>query len=155
VAIIIPSYNAERTIIKAIQSCLQQTYPVKEIIVIDDGSTDNTKTVIQTFSKDIYPIQYYYKENGGLSSARNAGLEKVNADYVCFLDADDYLENTALDSLLRLIESENTQIAMPSLYYEHKNQKVKLRKLFEYPQKTINAKKYMLEIMGISGRGWR
>ena len=87
VSVIIPSYNSARYLEKAINSVLSQTYPHIEIIVIDDGSVDNTYEVLCPYQGRII---YRHKENGGPASARNYGLTKAKGEYIAFLDADDY-----------------------------------------------------------------
>lgn len=87
VSIIIPAYNQGRYLGEAIQSCLDQTYSDIEIIVVDDGSTDNTREVVKSFNNR--KIQYIYKQNGGLSSARNVGIRASTGEFITFLDSDD------------------------------------------------------------------
>jgi len=87
VTIIIPAYNQGYYLGEAIQSCLNQTYPNIEIIVVDDGSTDNTQEVAHSYNNP--KIKYLYKQNGGLSSARNAGIRAASGEYLSFLDSDD------------------------------------------------------------------
>lgn len=86
ISVIIPTYNYAEFISACIDSVINQTYQDHEIIVVDDGSNDNTKEVIKKYNDKIL---YFFKENGGPSSARNYGIEKATGDYVCFLDADD------------------------------------------------------------------
>jgi len=85
-SIIISSYNYEKFLPRAIDSALQQTYPVKEIIVVDDGSTDNSRHVINSYGDQIIPV---FKENGGEISASNAGFFASQGEIIFFLDADD------------------------------------------------------------------
>lgn len=90
-SIIVPVYNAEKTLRRCIDSILAQTYPNFELILVDDGSKDSSATIIDEYaSKDsrIIPI---HQPNGGVSSARNAGLDNAYGDYVVFIDADDYI----------------------------------------------------------------
>jgi len=87
VSVIIPTYNYGEFIQDAIDSVLNQTYGNFEILIIDDGSTDNTKEIIGKY--DDGRIRYFYKENEGPSAARNYGIKESKGDYICFLDADD------------------------------------------------------------------
>ena len=91
ISVIIPCYNKEAFIAEALDSVLQQTYinAIKEIIVVDDGSTDNTASVIKEKAALSPIIKYVYQKNGGVSAARNTGIENATGDYVAFLDADD------------------------------------------------------------------
>jgi glycosyltransferase involved in cell wall biosynthesis len=85
ISVIVPTYNRERFIIKAIDSILNQTYKDYEIIVVDDGSTDETKKALQAYSQ----IKYIFQDNGGVSSARNTGIMAAKGEWVAFLDSDD------------------------------------------------------------------
>lgn len=87
-SVIIPSYNAEEYIHRAIESVLEQTYPVQEIIIVDDGSIDNTKEVVSRYPANL--VKYVFQENQGVSSARNNGVSVAGGDWVAFLDADDW-----------------------------------------------------------------
>lgn len=89
ISIVIPAYNASKYIADAVQSVLDQDYRPIEVIVVDDGSTDNTREVVERISSE--EVFYYYKENGGASSARNYGIERANGEYIRFVDADDIL----------------------------------------------------------------
>lgn len=93
ISIIIPCFNHATYLKKAIDSVLQQSHKNVEIIVVDDESSDNTKEVAESYGA---PVKYIFKENGGLSAARNTGLEYINGNYVVFLDADDWLYPDAL-----------------------------------------------------------
>lgn len=93
ISVVITTYNYGTFLSRAIQSVINQTYGNVEIIVVDDGSTDNTSSVVNGFSH----IKYLYQENRGLSAARNKGLEQSGGDYIVFLDADDWLEKDALE----------------------------------------------------------
>jgi len=103
VSIVMPAYNAEKYIEEAIQSVLMQTYKHWELIVIDDGSTDNTRSIIDTFKdKRIHLIS---QENAGVSAARNRGIDIVKGEYITFLDADDTLSNISLKSRVSMLKN--------------------------------------------------
>ena len=89
VSIVIPSYNAEKHIIETINSVLSQSYKDWELILIDDGSTDNTAAIIKRFSENDNRIKSYHQDNSGVSIARNYGLQKSSGEFIAFLDADD------------------------------------------------------------------
>lgn len=96
ISIIIPAFNVEKYIKKAIESCLNQTLKAIEVIVINDGSTDATGEICKGYELEYTNVKYYETVNQGLSMARNEGLKYVQGEYVCFLDADDWLESQAL-----------------------------------------------------------
>ena len=100
VSIIVPVYNVELYLEKCIKSLLAQTYKNIEIILSDDGSTDNSSNICDLFAKKDDRIRVIHKENGGLADARNAGLEIMSGEYVTFVDSDDYLEPEAIGILL-------------------------------------------------------
>jgi glycosyltransferase involved in cell wall biosynthesis len=97
VSVIIPCYNHANFLGEAITSVLQQEYRPLEIVVVDDGSTDNTRQVAASYSS----TQYVYQPNAGLAAARNKGIATCRGEYVLFLDADDLLCSNALESAMR------------------------------------------------------
>lgn len=105
ISIIIPCYNQSYYLEDALQSVYEQTYNNWECIVINDGSIDRTKEIAEHWELKDKRIKYFYKENGGLSSARNLGLDKALGHFIQFLDADDYLENTKLATSLLKTQS--------------------------------------------------
>lgn len=98
-SVIIPVYNVEKYLSRCIQSVLEQTYADMEIILVDDGSPDRCPVICDEFAEKDKRIKVIHKENGGLSSARNAGLEICKGDYIFFIDSDDWLadENVISD----------------------------------------------------------
>lgn len=89
VSIIVPTYNREKLLPRAVESVLRQTYQDWELLVVDDGSTDNTKEIIKKYCDKDCRIHYFHKENGGQGSARNLGIRNAQGTYVAFLDSDD------------------------------------------------------------------
>ncbi|MFH1856757.1 MAG: glycosyltransferase [Candidatus Omnitrophota bacterium] len=93
-SIIIPTYNRDSFIAKAVDSVLQQTFKNLELVIIDDGSTDNTANLINSYTDE--RIKYIYRQNYGPSSARNRGIKEARAEWVCFLDSDDWFDKEKL-----------------------------------------------------------
>ncbi len=102
ISIIIPSYNVENYIAKGIESCLNQTYQNIEVIIVDDGSCDNTVSVIEKYNDE--RIKLIKKDNSGVSATRNIGIKNSNGDYCVFLDSDDWLELNAIEKLVEHID---------------------------------------------------
>jgi glycosyltransferase involved in cell wall biosynthesis len=105
ISVIIPCYNYGHLIAETIDSVLNQSYADIEIIVIDDGSTDNTTEVLSGYTAKHNQVKYYKYENAGLGTARNRGLEKVTGQYIQFLDADDLIESKKFEVQLKLFAS--------------------------------------------------
>jgi len=99
-SIIIPTYNREKTIIRAIDSVLQQSFANFEIIVVDDGSVDATKEVVSSLYDN--RIHYYYQANQGVCAARNYGASLASGDYLVFLDSDDYVTTNWLEDFYNI-----------------------------------------------------
>lgn len=100
-SVIIPCFNSERWILETLSSVYSQTYPNIEVIVVDDGSVDNTKELVLSFDEK---ISYYYQENKGPSAARNLGIKKARGDYIAFLDSDDVWEQDKLSKQVNFLE---------------------------------------------------
>lgn len=109
-SIIIPTFNRASLLRKAIESVLFQTYPEWELIIIDDGSTDNTKEIIQKYSDN--RIIYIYQQNKERSSARNNGIKHAKGKYICFLDSDDHFLPERLELIHKYIMEKNEAVAL-------------------------------------------
>ena len=102
-SVIIPLFNKEKFIEATLKSVLNQTFIDFEILIINDGSTDNSATIIEGF--DDPRISYFLKENAGVSSARNDGIEKAQSNYISFIDADDYWYPDFLEEMFKIIQN--------------------------------------------------
>jgi glycosyltransferase involved in cell wall biosynthesis len=112
ISVIIPVYNVEGYLEKCIDSVRRQTYGELQIILVDDGSTDGSGKLCDTAAKEDGRIEVVHKTNGGLSSARNAGLEKAKGRYICFPDSDDWLAPCFVESLYRIAKEKDADIAV-------------------------------------------
>lgn len=108
VSVIIPCYNSEDFIAEAIQSALDQDYENKEIIVINDGSTDGSLNIIKSFSEK---IKFISQENQGRSEAKNTGIIASMGEYIAFLDSDDYWDKSFLKLMINAVVSKNVKLA--------------------------------------------
>ena len=97
ISVIIPVYNAEKTLHRCIDSILAQTFSDFEVLLIDDGSKDKSGEICDEYARKDSRIKVCHKENGGVSSARNTGLSKAMGEYVIHCDADDFIEPEMLD----------------------------------------------------------
>lgn len=97
VSIVIPVYNAEDYLRRCLDSILEQSYRDIEIILVNDGSKDDSSEVCKYYQNLDSRIKYFYKENGGASSARNYGIDKARGEFITFVDADDWLSNDAIE----------------------------------------------------------
>lgn len=133
VSIIIPVFNAEKYLSRCIDSVLSQTYPGLELILVNDGSTDQSEEIINSFIHD-NRIVYLKQENKGVSAARNLGLSRASGEYIIFVDSDDYL---VLDSLDRRIEEARNTDLLISNYYKVNDVGVKEKKEYIKEEKNI------------------
>ena len=125
ISVIVPVYNTKDYLFDCLSSLKNQTYKNLEILLIDDGSTDDSLKIIQKYQKLDSRARVLKKKNGGLSSARNLGLDHANGEYIFFLDSDDYLENDAIEYLYFLIKKTNSPLSMCSHYERKGNDKLK------------------------------
>ena len=102
-SIILPTFNRAQMIHNAIESVLNQTYKNWELVIIDDGSTDNTKEIVNNFQKEDKRIKYIFQENKERSAARNNGVNHAQGEWICFLDSDDLYHITHLETFKHLI----------------------------------------------------
>lgn len=114
ISIIVPVYNIENYINKCIDSIINQTYKDIEIILVDDGSTDRSGNVCDDYEKKDKRIKVIHKTNGGLSDARNAGIDVAQGDFLGFIDGDDYIHPQMFEILLDIITKSNSDIAICS-----------------------------------------
>ena len=141
VSVIVPVYNVEKYVTRCLTSLINQTLDDIEIIVVNDGSKDNSEQIIREFKKVHNNIIYVKKENGGLSSARNFGLIYATGEYVAFLDSDDYVEKTMYKDMYELAKKENSDMVECDFYWEYPDK----NKRKEDKGVIYNGKKEMLE----------
>ena len=112
ISVIVPVYNTGKYLNKCIDSILNQTFKDFELILVDDGSTDSSGAICDEYAKKDGRIVVIHKENGGLSSARNAGLDIVEGEYISFIDSDDFITETMLQSMLELAQKTGAEITI-------------------------------------------
>lgn len=117
ISIIMPAYNAGRYLAESIESILSQSYTDWELLLIDDGSEDNTLEIFNRYAARDSRIKVFHKENGGISSARNYGLDRIEGEYVTFLDSDDLMHPEFIAKTKRALEHSEASIALGHLDY--------------------------------------
>ncbi|MCQ2610475.1 MAG: glycosyltransferase family 2 protein [Treponema sp.] len=115
ISIIVPVYNRETLVQKTVESILAQTYTNFELILVDDGSKDNSLKVCQDLAKASKKIKVFSKPNGGVSSARNFGLEKASGDYICFVDSDDTITKDYLEVFANEVKSNDYDLVITGI----------------------------------------
>lgn len=116
VSIIVPIYNEENNLRKCIESLINQTYKNLEIILINDGSTDNSKEIIDSYKdKRIVAI---HKKNTGIGDTRNTGIDKSTGDYIMFVDSDDYIELNCVEILLKNLNENKSDLVISNYYLD-------------------------------------
>lgn len=130
ISIIIPCYNAEKTIKRCLESVISQTYKNIEIVIINDGSIDKTDSIIKKYIND-NRIKYYNRSNHGIGKTRNFGIKEATGEYITFLDSDDYLPNDAIDNLYKLAQKNKLDLVVSDYYVDNKN--IKSEKIKSFP----------------------
>ena len=125
ITVIVPVYNAEKHLKECLNSIVCQSYKNIEILLIDDGSTDNSSKICDDFANKDNRIVVIHKANEGVSVARNTGIEQASGKYITFVDADDYLEEFFIENLYRVAESTSASIITDDFYYVYENGKKK------------------------------
>ena len=125
VSIIVPVYNVQNYINRCLKSLVNQTLDDLEIIIVNDGSTDFSKEIINKYMEKYQnKIRYFEKENGGLSSARNFGIKYATGKYIAFLDSDDYVEKDMYKTMYEVAEKENSEMVECDFIWEYMDKKI-------------------------------
>lgn len=138
VSIIVPIYNVEPYLRKCIDSILEQSYKNLEIILVDDGSTDKSGTIADQYEKKFKHVKVIHQPNEGLSSARNAGIDNSNGEWLAFIDSDDYIRKDFIESLINIAMENNTDIVTCS-FKPFSNDGSILKKIPKWPNETLSG----------------
>ena len=149
VSIIVPVYNVEKYLRKCLDSLINQTYKNLEIIVINDGSTDNSADICDEFAVKDSRVLVIHQKNSGVSVARNVGLDKMTGSYVTFVDSDDYLEKNAVERFLQIMCNNSADIVFCESKTFFKNKIIYNPKIYaeSYDTETIKEKILMDKIV--------
>lgn len=111
ITVVIPIYNVEKYLERCIKSIINQTYKNIEILLVNDESPDNSKEIMEKYKENDKRIKCFYKKNGGLSDTRNYAINIASGKYICFIDGDDYIENTFVEKLYNKIIEDKSDLA--------------------------------------------
>ena len=127
ISVVMPVYNKEMYLDKTLQCILNQSYKNFEVIIVNDGSTDNTKKICDEYAKKDSRISVYHIENGGVSNARNIGLKYVTGEYIQFIDADDCINEDVFKAYIEILEKDKYDIIFTSYNkVDHKDKILKV-----------------------------
>lgn len=138
ISVVVPVYNVEKYIDRCLNSIINQTYRKLEIIIVNDGSTDNSRKIIDKFSKMDSRIIVIDKNNGGLSEARNVGINAATGDYITFIDSDDFVSYDYIEYLYSLIEKYKVKVA--SSFYQIISSEEEIKTNEEYIDQKLTAR---------------
>ena len=145
VSIIVAIYNVDKYISRCIKSLIDQTYKNIEIILVDDGSVDNSPKICDAWALKDTRVRVIHKKNGGLSDARNAGLSVANGEYVCFVDGDDFIEKELVDQAYTSAKENNVDIVIYSNYVVTLGN-VKMRHDLNFSKDVYRGKRDILQL---------
>ena len=148
VSIIMPTYNREKIIKKAIKSVVEQSEKDIELIIVDDGSTDNTDEVVKNFNDS--RIKYYKRKNHGIGASRNFGLEKATGEYITFLDSDDYLDNDFVKKMYSEIKKKKLDILVCDYIGFYENGNHEKHHIKEFTKTTLYENPDLINIVNLA-----
>ena len=151
VSIITPLYNGEKYVAKTIESVLSQTYKDWEMIIVNDGSKDNSEQIAKEYAAKDSRIKVFLQPNGGSASARNNGIQRAEGRYICLLDADDLWDSNFLESQLNLMREKNAQLVYSSYRRIDENGKEILKPEIAKPQLSVKDMERMDYIGCLTG----
>lgn len=125
VSIVVPMYNCSKVITRCVHSIKDQTYQNIEILLVDDGSTDDTEMICNEIKKNDDRISVFRQKNSGVSAARNLGIAKATGRYLMFVDSDDYLSKTYVEKMVSALENANAELCISGYTYTYTNKEKK------------------------------
>lgn len=147
ISIIVPVYQVEKYLEKCINSIISQTYKNLEIILVDDGSTDNCPAICDRFQTEDPRIKVIHQENGGLSHARNIGLEIATGDYIGFVDSDDWIEPNMYEILMSALQETEAYIAVCNRKLEYEDSQSPLTYVKSVERKMYSAEEALRKLI--------
>lgn len=154
ISVIVPVYKVEPYLHKCIDSILAQTYTDFELILIDDGSPDNCGAICDEYARRDARIRVIHQENGGLSAARNAGIDIAKGEYLSFVDSDDMIAKTYLERLVDVLTKEHADISVCGMVNFTDGEEPKLDAGQQYPAEAMTGRDACLSIYKMDGKVW-
>lgn len=151
ISIIVPVYNVEKYLSKCIESILHQTYKNWELILVDDGTPDNSGKICDEYALNDSRIKVFHKANGGVSSARNLGLEKASGNFIMFIDSDDWISENCLEISVDEINKDNLdalQFGFIEVFPEKENPKIKKTTVILSGEEYIQTSSFNVSVWG-------
>lgn len=145
ISVVVPIYNVENYIKKCVDSILSQTYKNLEIILVDDGSPDNCPQICDEYAQKDSRIKVIHKENGGVSSARNIGMENARGKWIAFIDADDWIEEKYFEKMLDRVKTNDADIVLCGYNRVMPNCNIKINS--NGGDEKVNAKEYLIKVL--------
>lgn len=142
ISVIVPVYNSESTLNRCVDSILSQNFNKFELLLIDDGSTDRSGEICDEYAKKDFRVKVFHKENGGVSSARNVGLDNAKGEWITFVDSDDYIYNVAFDK----VQSYTTDLLIFNYKIESDNKLIDAPRIAQYDISQMLEKYLCFEI---------
>lgn len=133
ISVIVPIYNAQKYLHRCVDSILNQTFTDFEVLLINDGSTDQSPAICDEYAKRDSRVRVFHKENGGVSSARNVGLQNMKGEYSIHCDSDDWIEKDMFEGLIQTALSSKADMIICNYFHDNNNQKI------SYPQKPLSC----------------
>ncbi|HFI0378844.1 TPA: glycosyltransferase family 2 protein [Streptococcus suis] len=152
VSIIVPIYNVEKFLPRCIESICNQTYENIEILLINDGSTDGSEQICMDFMKRDSRIRYFLKENGGLSDARNYGIERACGKYLAFIDSDDFVESDFILRLYDALVQQNASVAIAGFSKVDENGTILKKELLENEELVLTGREVCKKLHSEKGQ---
>ena len=151
VSILVPVYNTDKYLSKCLDSICNQTYSNIEIIVVNDGSKDNSYAIMEEFQKRDRRIKIYSKQNEGLPATRNYCFDKSSGEYILHIDSDDWIENSCVEKLVEAAVNNNADMAVCDVFKEYKNKSIIIRE--PYPE-LCNSTEFLDIFIFKNGRNY-
>lgn len=152
VTVVVPIYNVENYLDRCVSSIINQSYDNLEIILVDDGSKDNSPKICDSYEKKDSRIKVIHKKNGGLSDARNKGIDIASGKYICFVDSDDWIECDMIERMYNTIQKDNSNISICRRNRAYDDGRKIIEEYKKYPKNNlfdnIEGLRYLMSFCG-------